>query len=257
MEARPTVIFGINAILEKLRASPDEIAEILISSGAAASALQSQAARAGVRLAHVPKALLDGLAPGGRHQGAVARVAPFRYASFDALLEHCGSSEAPARERILFLDGITDPQNLGALLRSADGAGIGHVVIPKDRSATITPAALKASAGAAHHLAIYRITNLVRALEELKHRGYWIVGLDGRAQTSIYDRAYPDRVGIVLGSEGSGIRPLVRQHCDFLASIPMLGRVESLNVAVAGAIFLYELLRRQRGGNIDNDHTKR
>jgi 23S rRNA (guanosine2251-2'-O)-methyltransferase len=257
MEARPAVIFGINAILEKLKAKPDDIAEILIAGAAATAAIESEAARAGVRYSHVDRGLLDRLVMGARHQGAVARVAPFRYLSFDEFLERCTSSAPHSPERVLLLDGITDPRNLGALLRSADGAGVTHVVIPKDRAAAVTPAAIKASAGAAYHVAIYRVTNLRRALDELKQKGFWLAGLHGAAETSIYARSYPEKLGIVLGSEGGGIRPLVRQHCDFLVSIPMLGRVESLNVAVAGALFLYELLRRQQYGNIDNEGAKR
>jgi 23S rRNA (guanosine2251-2'-O)-methyltransferase len=248
MDAQPMVIFGINAIAEKLKAKPADIEEILISSSAAAAALQSQAERAGIRVTRVDKTVLERLVARGRHQGAVARVVQFHYEDFDALLDRAGSRAADGPKRILLLDGITDPRNLGALLRSAEGAGVAHVVLPKDRAAGVTPAAIKASAGAAQHLAIYRVTNLRRALDDLKQRGFWLVGLDGRAETSIYAQDYPERVGIVLGSEGGGLRALVREHCDFLVSIPMLGRVDSLNVAVAGAVFLYELLRRQQSG---------
>jgi 23S rRNA (guanosine2251-2'-O)-methyltransferase len=252
MEAQPPVIFGINAILEKLRARPTEVAEILISGAAAARAIQPEAARLGVRVTHVKSALLDRLAVGQRHQGAVARVTPFHYEALDVLLQ---SPVSTSPQRVLLLDGITDPGNFGALLRSADGAGVAHVVIPKDRSASVTSTVIKASAGAAHHVKIYRVTNLSRAMDSLKQSGYWLVGLDGTADTSIYARTYPDRLGIVLGSEGQGIRPLVREHCDFLVSIPMAGKVASLNVAVAGAVFLYEVMRQQ--GNVDKRETKR
>jgi 23S rRNA (guanosine2251-2'-O)-methyltransferase len=251
MGADPSVIFGINAVLEKLRASPDDIAEILVYGGAAAR-IQAEAARLGVRLTHVRASLLDQLAGGQRHQGVVARVTPFHYASLDVLLN---SPVTSSPERVLLLDGITDPGNFGALLRSADGAGVAHVVIPKDRSASVSPVVIKASAGAAHHLNIYKVTNLSRAMDQLKQSGFWLVGLDGAAETSIYSRSYPERLGIVLGSEGQGMRPLVREHCDFVVSIPMAGKVASLNVAVAGAVFLYEVMRQQ--GNIDKQETKR
>jgi 23S rRNA (guanosine2251-2'-O)-methyltransferase len=255
METGSAVIFGINAIFEKLKASPDDVAEILISGGAAQRAIQTEAARLGIQVTHVKSALLDRLAMGQRHQGAVARVAPFHYESLDVLLE---SSVSSSPQRVLLLDGITDPRNFGALLRSADGAGVAHIVIPKDRAANVTPTVIKSSAGAAHHLKIYRVTNLRRAMDDLKQSGYWLAGLDGAADTSIYARTYPERLGIVLGSEGRGIRPLVREHCDFLVSIPMAGKVASLNVAVAGAVFLYEVMRQQGyQGYVDKRETKR
>jgi 23S rRNA (guanosine2251-2'-O)-methyltransferase len=255
MEAEPSVIFGINAILEKLKASPDEIQEILISGGAGARVVQTAAERIGVRVTHAKGASLDQLAMGQRHQGAVARVAAYHYGSWDDLLD---SSVSLSAQRVLILDGITDPRNLGALLRCADGAGVPHVVIPKDRSANVTPTVIKASAGAAHHVKIYRVTNLRQAMQRLKHGGFWLVGLEASAGTTIYDRMYPEKLGIVLGSEGQGMRPLVRKQCDFLASIPMLGKVSSLNVAVAGAIFLYEAMRQQAyQAYVDNREAKR
>jgi 23S rRNA (guanosine2251-2'-O)-methyltransferase len=128
-------------------------------------------------------------------------------------------------------------------------------VIPKDRAVAVTPVVVKASAGAVHYLKIYRTTNLRRAILDLKRIGFWIVGLDTKAPESIYDRAYPKRLGIVLGSEGGGIRPLIVTECDYLASIPMEGKIGSLNVATAGAVFLYELLRQAR--HIDKEGTKR
>jgi 23S rRNA (guanosine2251-2'-O)-methyltransferase len=251
MKSEPPLIFGINAILEKLKASPKDITEILVSGAAAARALQTEAARLGIRMAHVQSSLLDRLTTGQRHQGAVARVAPFRYESWEGLLDPAATSP----QRLLVLDGITDPRNFGALLRSADGAGIAHVVISKDRSVGVTPTVIKASAGAAHHSRIYRVTNLCRALDDLKQRGYWVVGLEGGAARSIYDHNYSERLAIVLGSEGQGMRRLVRERCDFLISIPMAGKVTSLNVAVAGAVFLYELLRQDR--YVDKRQTKR
>jgi 23S rRNA (guanosine2251-2'-O)-methyltransferase len=251
MDAEQSVIFGVNAILEKLKASPAEIVEILLSKGSAARLVESAAARVGIRVTYAKSALLDRLAMGQRHQGAVARVAAYHYLALDDLLDTCASPSPP--QRVLILDGITDPRNLGALLRCAEGAGVTHVVIPKDRSASVTPTVIKASAGAAHHVKIYRVTNLRHAMQRLKQSGIWLVGLDVRAESSIYGRTYPERLGIVLGSEGHGMRALVRKECDFLVSIPMSGKVASLNVAVAGAVFLYEAMRQQaRQASIDN-----
>jgi 23S rRNA (guanosine2251-2'-O)-methyltransferase len=243
MKDEQSIVFGVNAIVEKLRASPDEIVEILLA-GEATRGLEAEAERASVRVTHVSRELLDQLASGERHQGVLARVAAFSYWPVGELIDSALSSAPP--RLILILDGLTDPRNLGALLRAAEGAGARHVVIPKDRSAPVTPTVIKASAGAAHHMRIYRVTNLRQTMKQLKDRGYWLVGLEVGAETTIYDQTYPERLGIVLGSEGHGMRRLIRQECDFLVSIPMHGKLSSLNVAVAGGVFLYEVLRRDR-----------
>jgi 23S rRNA (guanosine2251-2'-O)-methyltransferase len=246
MKPEPTVIFGIHVVLEKLNASPDEIAEIFVS-GDAGRAVETKAQKLGIRVTRGSRELLDQLTAGERHQGAVAKMAAYSYGAISELLNAGSSSSLP--QRVLFLDGIMDPRNFGALLRCADGAGVRHVVIPKDRSVKVTPTVIKSSAGAAHHVQVYRVTNLRQTMKQLKNRGFWLVGLDAGAKTSVYDGTYPARLGIVLGNEGQGMRPLVRRECDFLVSIPMCGKVASLNVAVAGAVFLFEVLRQQR--NID------
>ena len=247
MDKQPEFIFGINPVLEKLKASPYEIAEVLIAKGSSAASLrgvEAQAKRLGVLVRHLPADLLSQLADRQKHQGVVAKVAAYSYLSLNDL-----PKEIPANSGsvwILILDGLTDPRNFGALLRTAESVGIRHVVIPKNRAVAVTPTVVKASAGAAHYLKIYRATNLRRAIADLRELGLWIVGLDTKAPESIYDRVFPERLGIVLGSEGSGIRPLILQECDYLSSIPIRGKVSSLNVAVAGAVFLYELLRQAR-----------
>ncbi len=247
MNKEPKFLFGINPILEKLKASPHDVAEILIAKGSSASALRGldkQARRLGVRVKYVISDLLDRLSDGQRHQGVVAEVTAYCYFTLTDLLQAIPSNSGLIW--ILILDRLTDPRNFGALLRTAESVGIHHIVIPKDHAVAVTPIVIKASAGAAHYLNIYRTTNLRRAILDLKEIGFWIVGLDTKAPESIYDRAYPNRLGIVLGSEGGGIRPLILRECDYLASIPMGGKVASLNVAVAGAVFLYELLRQAR-----------
>jgi 23S rRNA (guanosine2251-2'-O)-methyltransferase len=173
----------------------------------------------------------------------MARVLTYAYSSFSQLLNNLSASSGPAW--ILILDGLTDPRNFGALLRTAEAVGLRSVIIPKDRSVGVTPAVIKASAGAVHHLGICRVTNLRRAIADLKDRGFWIVGLDATAPDSVFDRSFPENLGVVLGSEGSGIRPLILSECDYRVSIPMRGKVASLNVSVAGAIFLFELLRQR------------
>ncbi|HXV79508.1 MAG TPA: 23S rRNA (guanosine(2251)-2'-O)-methyltransferase RlmB [Candidatus Binatia bacterium] len=240
-------LFGINPVLEKLRASPHDIAEILLARGSSGPALRgvdAQARRLGIRVKYLSPYVLNQLAEGQRHQGVLAKVIAYAYRSFNDLLKEISANSGSVW--VLILDGLTDPRNFGALLRSAEAVGVHHVVIPKDRAVAVTPTVVKASAGAAHYLKIYRTTNLRRAIADLKELGLWIVGLDAEAPEVIYDRAYPARLGVVLGSEGGGIRPLILKECDFLASVPMGGNVTSLNVAVAGAVFLYELVRQAR-----------
>jgi 23S rRNA (guanosine2251-2'-O)-methyltransferase len=245
MSKNQDVIFGVNPVLEKLRTSAVDIAEILISEGSDRSALRlirQKALGLGLPVVTGPRQTLDRLVNGQRHQGVIAKVKPYRYLPLEVLLER--TADTSKTEWILALDGLTDPRNFGALLRTAEAVGIHYVMIPKDRSAEITPSAIKASAGAAYHLEIARVTNLQRALADLKKIGFWTVGLDASARQSIYDTIYPSRLAIVLGSEGKGIRPVILRECDFLVSIPMLGKVASLNVGVAGAVFLYELRRQ-------------
>lgn len=252
----PLIIFGINAVTEKLKSSPSEISELLIDQGRDRQSLHplvEEAHRRNVAVRHVGLAELNALASGGSHQGVVALTASYAYSVFDDLIR----TGTPLPITVLILDGITDPRNLGAMLRSAEGAGVRHVVIPKDRAAGVTPVAMKSSAGAIAHLKIYRVPNVTRALQALKSAGYWLVGLDNTAQQSIYEVNYPEALGIVLGSEGAGIRPLVRRQCDFLLSIPMLGKVGSLNVSVAGAVVLYEVVRQRRSAAIANGRKRR
>ncbi len=247
MDREKQLIFGIHPVLEKLKASPAEVEEIIIAEGSARSAARSvdvAARRVGVRVNYASPAALDRLAASQRHQGVVAKIAAVPYLQVSRLLESISSSSGS--EQILILDGLTDPHNFGALLRTAEAVGIQHVIIPKDRSVGVTAAVVKASAGAVHHLKIYKATNLRRAIKGLKDYGFWVAGLDVHATDGVYDRVLPEKLGIVLGSEGEGIRHLIRQECDFLVSIPMAGKIRSLNVAVAGAVFLYELVRQKQ-----------
>ena len=253
MASRTEIVFGINPVQEKLRASPKDVLEILFveaGDGAALRSIEREAVRHGVRVSRVPVHLLDRLASGQRHQGVIAKIECFHYLSLDKFLERI--STGVNSEWILILDGVTDPRNFGALLRTAEAVGIGHVVIPKHRSAEVTPLVVKASSGATFYLNIVKATNLRRALSELKKRGYWIVGLDAKAAKTIYENKYPERLVIVLGSEGKGIRQINLRECDFVVSIPMLGKVASLNVAVAGAVFLYEVLRQRQAAVVEH-----
>ena len=256
MKIHNAFVFGVNPVMEKLRASPNEVKEILLADGhlrPGLRAIESEARRLGVRVTYVNHKALNRLAGNDKHQGVIAKVAPYLYAQFSDWFQNdaCPSFF----DEILILDGLTDPHNFGALLRTAEAVGISRVIIPQDRSVDVTPTVAKASAGAVHHLQICRIANLRRAMTALKEKGYWLVGLDHEASEQIYDRVYPEKLGIVLGSEGRGIRPVIWRECDYRVSIPMLGKISSLNVAVAGAVFLYEILRQKR--SIDKNRLKR
>jgi len=240
-------LYGINAIHETVIASPQSVREIIVGENANHGRLHAlivEARSLGLPISSRSARELDRLAQGQRHQGVVAVVEAYSYPAFEKLLHLIAKPNV--KEWILILDGIVDPRNFGALLRTAEAAGITHVVIPKDRSVEVTPLVVKASAGAAHYLNIYKVTNLRRALQDLKLAGYWTVGLAVGAKECLYDRAYPDKLAIVLGSEATGVRPINLRECDFLVSIPMLGKVLSLNVGVAGAICLFEMVRQQR-----------
>jgi 23S rRNA (guanosine2251-2'-O)-methyltransferase len=246
------LLIGINPIIEKLKTSPEEISLILLARGNLRPILkliQSDAQRLKITINYLDAKELDHLAQGGSHQGVLARVRAYPYASFSQLDEIIASELSP--DRILILDGITDPRNFGAILRTAEAVGVRHIIIPKDRSVGITSVVYKASAGAISHLRVYRVTNLRRAISSLKGKGFWIVGLDADAKQDYASQQYPKKLGIVLGSEGRGIRPLISNQCDYLVRIPMKGKISSLNVSVAGAVLLYEVLRQHN--SIDKD----
>jgi 23S rRNA (guanosine2251-2'-O)-methyltransferase len=241
-----TFLFGINPVLEKLKASPEGVSELLIATGSQRPVLHkidAEAKRLGLPVTYLPTRDLDRLAGGQRHQGILAKVHFHPYYPFADMQKSVLTLPAPLW--VLILDGLTDPRNVGALLRTAEAVGIRYVVIPKDRSASVTPIVVKASAGAVHHLKICRVPNLRRAILDLKESGFWIAGLDAGGADSLYGRVYPDKLGVVLGSEGAGIRPLILKECDYVVSIPMRGEIRSLNVSAAAAVFLYELLRQK------------
>ena len=178
------------------------------------------------------------------HQGVVASAMPLPNYTESDLVSLLSSCKKPGL--ILILDGVTDPHNLGACLRSADATGIDFVIIPKDKSASITPVVSKVACGAAESVPLVKVTNLVRAMELLKEQGVWIYGAAGEAERSLYQIDCSGNIALVMGAEGEGLRRLTREHCDGLFSLPMLGSVDSLNVSVAAGVSLYEVIR-QRG----------
>ncbi len=239
-EAATEVLTGVNAVLEHLRCDPKAIRRVLVARGAreAGTRVVEEAHRAGVAVEVEDPKRLAAFARGDAHQGVVALLDAYRYADWGDLLER-------KPECVLVADQVMDPRNLGAIVRSAGAAGVGAVVIPRDRAAGVTSVVVRAAAGATAFVSIVQVTNVARALQELKKAGYWLVGLDGAARQGLFGFSFPERVVLVAGSEGTGLRPLTRSLCDFLIAIPMLGRVESLNVSVAVAVALFERLRQR------------
>lgn len=181
------------------------------------------------------------------HQGVVASASALPDYNESHLLALLEGAKSPGL--ILILDGVTDPHNLGACLRTADATGVDFVVIPKDKNASITPVVSKVACGAAEAIPVVRVTNLVRSMELLKEQGVWIYGAAGEADSSLYQIDCTGTIAVVMGAEGEGLRRLTREHCDGLFSLPMVGSVDSLNVSVATGVSLYEVLRQRNGGN--------
>src|SRR6201991_1125143 len=240
-------IVGINPVEGALANDPDRVREVLIeqnSKNARVNEIAAQARKLGLPLKTVAKEQLEKLGGEARHQGVIARyeTPPLRGENdLPALLDAAGPEAL-----VLVLDGVTDPHNLGACLRSAAAAKVTAVVVPKDRAVGLTPVVRRASAGGADRVPLIAATNLARTLRTLKDAGVWLTGLAGDTQTSVYSIDMHGPVALVLGSEGEGMRRVTRDTCDFVAKIPMPGVMESLNVSVATGIVLFEALR-QRG----------
>jgi 23S rRNA (guanosine2251-2'-O)-methyltransferase len=235
------IVYGINPVLEALRAGRVKELRVADRGGDRLRELLSLAREQHVAVNRLPADVLTRQAKGGVHQGVIADVAEIENYSVEELVR--GAAAAPL---IVVLDGIEDPHNLGAILRTADAAGVDGVVMQTRRSAALGGAAAKASAGAVSHVKIAEVVNIARAIEELKDAGVWSVGLAGEAEASYDAIDFTASSAIVLGAEGTGLRRLVRERCDFLASIPMLGHVGSLNVSVAAGVTLFEAVRQRR-----------
>ena len=242
----PDYVWGRNPILDTLRSSR-QVKRILIGEGLrdapAIAAILQEAERRQIPIETVPRHRLDQLSQGATHQGCLAVVEARKYATLEQILDYARhKDEEPF---LLILDAIQDVNNLGSLLRSAEAAGVHGVIIPLHEAAEVNATVVKTSAGASEHLLIAQETNLTRTIEFLKNQNIWIIGLDGEAKTE-YDKAdLTGPLALVVGSEGRGIRRLVREHGDLLIRLPMHGRINSLNAAVAGSIALYEALRQR------------
>lgn len=240
------IVYGINPVLEALKSERAAIDKVLIAEGKDSPPLRALARRArerGIPVHRCPREFLNREAGSDHHQGVLAYRAGTAYASWEELDERI--RQASGFSTILVLDSVEDPQNLGSLIRTAEAAGVLGVVIPKDRAAGLTPAAVKISAGAAAHLPVVRVTNLAQAVEDLKKRGFWAVGAEARGARGLYGMKFDMNTALLVGSEGKGLRRLLLEKCDFTVSVPMKGKISSLNTAVAGAVILYEILRQQ------------
>src|SRR5437016_3616677 len=233
----PLVVYGVNAVLELLR-SGEPVDRLCLGRGPREAELSAAAYARGGRVEAADRPALDRLAGSPHHQGAVAVAPPFAYAPLERLL-------APRCPSALVLDGLQDPRNLGAILRTARALGVGGVVLPRDRSVGVTPVVAAASAGLLFGLPIAQVPNLVRAMEALKAAGFWLVGLAPRDGTPIDRFEPPSRPALVAGGEGEGLRALVGRSCDFSVTIPMVAGVESLNVSVAVGVALHALVGRR------------
>ncbi|MBF7082832.1 23S rRNA (guanosine(2251)-2'-O)-methyltransferase RlmB [Desulfallas sp. Bu1-1] len=240
-------IAGRNPVCEALRAGRP-INKIYIARGlkpATVAEITGLARESRVPVQKVEKHYLDRLAPGAAHQGIVARVAPYEYADLDDIL----AAVRGADPLLVLLDEVTDPHNLGAIIRSAEAAGAHGVIIPRRRAAAVTPAVVKASAGAIEFVPVARVGNLAATIDLLKENGIWVVGADASARQLIWDAPLNGPLALVVGGEDKGLGRLVKEKCDLLIKLPMAGRVNSLNASVAAALVLFEAVRRRSRDN--------
>lgn len=245
------LLYGRRPVYEALRAGRRQVYRLTLAEGVrergkgtgVAGQIVSMARAAGVTVLRSPRRELDRLTP--HHQGIVATASPYPYADLDDILSL--SADRDTSPLLLLLDLLQDPQNVGSLLRSAEAVAVHGVVIPRRRAVGVTPAVVSASAGAVEHLQVAQVTNLVRTIDELKRRDLWVAGLQAGPGAQLYHQAdLRGPLALVVGSEGQGLRRLVRDKCDLLLQLPMHGRVASLNAAVAGSVALYEVDRQRR-----------
>ncbi|MEV5026473.1 23S rRNA (guanosine(2251)-2'-O)-methyltransferase RlmB [Paenibacillus sp. LPE1-1-1.1] len=240
------MIAGKHPVLEALR-SGREINKIWIADGAQKTLTQpivAEAKKFGIVVQFVDKRKLDSLTPGVTHQGVVAQAAAFAYVEVEEILERAKQKdEIPF---ILLLDEIEDPHNLGSILRTAECTGVHGVIIPKRRSAGLTATVLKTSAGAAEHVPVARVTNLAQTIDKLKEAGVWVAGTDLDAKQDVYKMKFDMPLVVVIGNESKGMGRLIKEKCDFLVKLPMLGQLNSLNASVAAGVLMYEVVRQRR-----------
>jgi len=243
------IVFGINPVREALKSSPDEVERVFYCDHPKGEAqkLVNDANKFHIKTSREDKKYLDRLTGESKHQGVAAIVSDFSYSELHDILHICKGSDEAAF--ILILDGIQDPHNLGAIARSAEAAGVHGIIIPKDRAVGVTSTVEKVACGATQHIKIARVTNIARTIEEIKEADIWVAGLDGDGDTSLYSADLTIDTAFVVGSEGKGIRQLVREKCDFVLKIPMKGKINSLNASVSAGVAMYELQRQRFSTN--------
>ena len=236
---------GRNPVLEALR-SNRTINRIYVEKGLRDPVLEkiyADARSKGIVISYVDKSTLDRMSETRNHQGVIADAAPYSYAEVEDILEKARSMNQPPF--IFILDGITDPNNLGSIIRTAECAGVHGIIIPKRRAAALTPVVAKVAAGAAEHIPVARVTNLTMTIRDLKEKGLWIAGADMTGETAYNEYDYTSPLAVVIGSEGEGISRLVRENCDLLLRIPMYGKINSLNAAIAAALIAFRAAEKR------------
>jgi 23S rRNA (guanosine2251-2'-O)-methyltransferase len=239
------IIYGINPVMEAFKHGSVNIEKVIVAPGRRGERLckiLNLAREKGIPVEFKDRTYIDRLAGNKSHQGIIGLCKAFTYASVDEVVAH--RHESFKNDLILILDGITDPQNLGSLIRTAHCCGANGVIIPEKRAVSVTGAVMKASAGAAQYTPVAMVVNLSRTIEYLKKKGFWIYGADAHYGKEICNHDFDGHIGLVMGSEGKGISPLIKKGCDFLVSIPLMGNVDSLNVSVAAGIIMYEILKK-------------
>ena len=240
------VVVGRNAVHEALK-SGRGIHKLLFAEGHHAEAFQvlwEEARARGVRIEKVPRQRIETLAAGHRHQGVLAYVAPVPYAELDDILAAASAKGTPPL--LLLLDGIEDPHNLGALLRTAEAVGVDGVLLPRRRSCPLSATVAKTSAGAVEYVPVAQVGNVAQAIHRLTEAGFWVAGADMDGRQAHYEADFTGPLTIVIGGEGKGLSRLTKENCDFLVRLPMQGRIQSLNASVAGAVLLYEVFRQRQ-----------
>ncbi|XOV80512.1 MAG: 23S rRNA (guanosine(2251)-2'-O)-methyltransferase RlmB [Aestuariibacter sp.] len=238
-------LFGIHAMTAVMEREPERVLEVLVLKGRDDDKIANiinQARRFGISVQFCQRKVLDDKVEGAQHQGIIARAKPAKPLTEQDLLEIVENVQQPF---LLVLDGVTDPHNLGACLRTADAAGVDALIVPKDKSANLTPTVRKVACGAAETVPLIQVTNLARTLRQLQEAGVWVIGTAGEAQQMIYDCKLTGPMALVMGAEGKGMRRLTREVCDELIKLPMAGSVSSLNVSVATGICLFEMVRQR------------
>lgn len=243
------IAYGIHSLTAIIQHEPERVIELFVLKGREDDRVKpilEQAYALGFSVQYASRKTLDDKCDGEQHQGVVARVRPAKQRDEGDLKQWLQSVEGRDKPPfLLVLDGITDPHNLGAVLRTADAAGIDGVIVPKDRSAKLNGTARKVACGAAEVMPLYVVTNLARSLKTLQDNNVWIIGTAGEATADVFEMKFSGPLAIVMGAEGTGMRRLTREHCDELVKIPMAGSVSSLNVSVATGVILYEAVRQR------------